>query len=367
MADGTPGATTPPSPASPAPVPAPRTGLKAVLFHPIAKLIFKIGFAGGLLTWLVTSGKLDFKSLTKPGNDWSWIALAAAIMLPPNLIAAFRFKILLDGLEMPCTFWRAITWTMIGNFFNVAMPSATGGDVVKAVYVANAYAREKRAMAVLVILLDRILGLFGLFFLALVVCVGGGHRVSDNPHLAQTTSILTILCCGVVVGFYLLASQRLEQSALRKRFVGMLPFGAKIEKLYMGFAGLRRRPGLMAVTLILSMFNHAFLTASMLVLAKGLQMDFVDENLVGGMIVIPLTIFFKVFGFAGGFGVGESASEFLFTHILGAEKSVGASLMFAFNILGFGLSMFGLPFYLLAGRAQPSGEIATSELAETKP
>jgi uncharacterized protein (TIRG00374 family) len=284
-----------------------------------------------------------------------------ALTLPTHLLASYRFKILLDGLDMPCSYFRALAWTMIGNFFNVAMPSATGGDVVKVFYVAGAYPREKRAVAVLTVLLDRVLGLFGLFFLALVVCLAGGHTVSDNPRLANVTFVLTLICLGVVVAFFVLASRSLEESPLRKRFVTALPFGAKIEKLYMSFAGLRRRPGLMAVTLLLSMFNHAFLTASMIALAYGLNMDFVKDNLVGTMIVIPLCTFFKVFGVAGGFGTGEFAASVLFQDVLGTTAKMGSSLMLVFNVLSLLVCVVvGLPFYLLGGKAQPQGEIFTA-------
>lgn len=349
-----------------APVKPPPTGIKALLFHPVTKFLLKLAVAAGLLTWLALSDRLDFTTLWNPGNDWAWIASSALLLLPTIGYASLRYKILLDGLGMPCTFKRALTWTMIGQFFNVAMPSATGGDVVKAYYVVSAYPREHRAMAVLSVLLDRVLGLFGLFFLALLVCLLGGHTVSDNPRLANTTTILIAVCCGVVAGFTVLVSRNIEQNALRKRLFLWLPFGAKIEKLYMSFASLRRRPGLVAGTLLLSMFNHAFLTASMLALAFGVRMDFIKDELVGAMIVIPLCNFFKIFGVAGGFGT-EYATEVLFREILRAPEKAGTNLMFAFNIIGFGISMLGLPVYLITGKARPHGEIEASPPPVTAP
>lgn len=362
MAEASPDSKPFPQEAPGASAPPVRTGWKAVVFHPITKFLCKLGLAAGLLTWLATSGNLDFKVILQAENDWLWILACVGLMLPTHLLASYRFKILLDGLEMPCPYFRALAWTMIGNFFNVAMPSATGGDVVKVFYVAGAYPREKRAVAVLTVLLDRVLGLFGLFFLALVVCLAGGHTVSDNPRLANVTFVLTLICAGVVVAFFILASRSLEESPLRKRFVAALPFGSKLEKLYMSFAGLRRRPGLMAGTLVLSMFNHAFLTASMIALAYGLNMDFVKENLVGTMIVIPLCTFFKVFGVAGGFGTGEVAAKVLFQEVLGTAGSTGSTLMLVFNVLSLLVCIVvGLPFYLLTGKAQPQGEIYTSE------
>jgi len=344
--------------------PAPRPLVLRVLLHPVLKFLFKIGLALGLLTWMVQSGRLDPKELVGRPKDWAWIALAGVLLLPSYLIASLRFKVLLDGLDMPCGYSRALTWTMIGSFFNVAMPSATGGDVVKVVYVAGAYPREKRAVAVLSVLVDRVMGLFGLFFLAFMVSIVGGAALSSRAGVSEDVqaqmhdlvSLVRWFCLAAVLCFGLLASKRLEASARRKRLVEALPMGAKLEKLYMGFAGLRTRPKLVLAVLLLSMFNHSFLIASYLVLAQGLHLP-IDAT--ASMIVLPMLFFSRTFGFAGGFGTGEVAAGAV-APLMGLTAGDSCLLMFGFNLVGFAVSLLGLPFYVLGGPALPKGEIRTT-------
>lgn len=326
-----------------------------VLWHPRMRLFFKISLALGLLIWMVLSGKLDLKDLADRSKDWAWIAFAGVVLLPCYLLASLRFKVLLDGLDMPCSFGRALTWTMIGSFFNVALPSATGGDVVKVVYVTGAYPREKRAMAVLSVLVDRVVGLLGLFLLAFTVSV----VVSEEGHgqMHGLVSLVRWLCLAAVLCFGLLTSKRLESSALRQRWFEALPLGSKLEKLYMGFAGLRTRPKLMLAVLLLSMFNHSLLITSYLVLAHGLHLPI---HAPASLIVLPMLFFSRTFGFAGGFGTGEAAAGAV-APLMGLAAGDGCLLMFGFNLVCFAVSLLGLPFYLFGGPAVQRGKIKDPE------
>ena len=74
-------------------------------------------------------------------------------------------------------FLQATRWTMIGSFFDLAMPSSNGGDVIKAGFIIKHVGAGQRIRAVMAVAFDRVLGLLGLFLLASIVSITGwGHK-----------------------------------------------------------------------------------------------------------------------------------------------------------------------------------------------
>ena len=80
---------------------------------------------------------------------------------------------------------------LIGMVFNLVIPGAVGGDLIKAAYLARMRIRKTQAIASMVI--DRILGLLGLFILA---AIAGGFAW----RLATTDVRKLIMAAWVAVG-----------------------------------------------------------------------------------------------------------------------------------------------------------------------
>src|SRR5688572_22628122 len=90
--------------------------------------------------------------------------LAGIALLPISfLLTSYRWKILLDALEIRIGAARTFVINMVGAFYNSFMPGSTGGDLVKAYYVSKH--TDLRTRAVLSVLVDRIIGLLALIIL----------------------------------------------------------------------------------------------------------------------------------------------------------------------------------------------------------
>jgi len=281
-----------------------------------------------------------------------------------------RYRLLLGALRLPGTLGQAFAWTMIGSFFDLAMPLSNGGDLVKAYYVARHAGRGRRSLAVLSVLLDRVVGLLALFIFAWLVCLFAGRLVDDNPQLHRLSRVLLFVCAGSVAGFGVLVSPALERSAWRRRLMHLLPYHEKFEALYVAFAGLRQHWALLAAMMGLSLLVQMLGCAGILCLAQGL--DFTSSStglhaeleLVPTLVVLPLAVFLNTFGVAGGLGAGELAFQWLFEHALG--RGGGANLALAFHAL-FGLTrLLAIPFVLFYRHKThaPAGREAAA-LAET--
>jgi hypothetical protein len=211
--------------------------------------------------------------------------------------------------------------------------------------VAKAFGKGQRGVAATAVLVDRILGMLGLFFFGLLACLANWGPLAAQPELRLIPWLLLAICLGSLAGFLLFTAPLLQNSRRMQSLVHRLPGGERIEKVYRGFAGFRQRPGLLLGMLGLSVLNHALLSVCLLFFTKALRIEF---NLVHGLVVFPLAMFANVFGFAGGIGTGTAAFEFLFTHCLGLAKGLGAAVATLYHGVGILLRfVFGLPFYLI--------------------
>ena len=122
----------------------------------------------GLEYWLISKtlkhadtklGELFHSALVVP------LVGAALLFGVVVVLTSWRWGLLLrvQGVRLP--FLQVLRLSFIGQFFNLALPGAVSGDFVKMAYIAKA-APERTAESILTIMIDRILGMLGMFFMA---------------------------------------------------------------------------------------------------------------------------------------------------------------------------------------------------------
>ncbi len=325
----------------------------AILKHPL----FRVCAGLFILALLYFSGRLGLGNFRHiPG--WGWVGVSFFLMLPPFLITAFRFRIVLSGVGMGCSFLKALSWTMIGYFWDVAMPSSSGGDFFKIVYLMDHFGERRGGMAILAVFLDRLIGLFGLLIFAFLACVLAYNRLTADPRLVWLPWILLGLTILGFLAYLLPLTARFRESSLRRKMIGLLPAPDKWEEIYQGYAKLGTRLPLLGGVLVLSILNHSFVVGSILTMALGLG---IDLPMPAAITVIPISLFLNIFGFCGGFGAGEAAFEYLFAIFLGTAAGEGARLSLAFHVAFVLVRIFGLPFYLFSGKRKKPTELAAAK------
>jgi len=137
------------------------------LLHLVMRLTLGLGLAVLLLYYTLKANRTSLGAVL---GGVSWPLLAAAVVLYGLviLITAVRWDLLLRIQGIRLHPWEVVRLTMIGVFFNLAIPGAVGGDLVKMAFVARR-AHRRRAEAILTVLLDRIVGLVALFLVSAVL------------------------------------------------------------------------------------------------------------------------------------------------------------------------------------------------------
>jgi uncharacterized membrane protein YbhN (UPF0104 family) len=197
----------------------------------------------------------------------------------PVFLGGLRWRIALrvQGLEIP--FAEITRISFVAHFFNAFLLGSTGGDVVKAWYVAR-LTHHKRAEAALTVVVDRLLGTLALLLFAALMIPLAWHATAADPlflryrryqavallvgGMAVTAAVL------VAVGFYtdLLA----EQSKFGRSF-RRLPQGEGIARALAACRLFGRHRGFLRATAGFSLLINLSIVGTFLCLASGLGLE----------------------------------------------------------------------------------------------
>jgi uncharacterized protein (TIRG00374 family) len=132
----------------------------------VLRLIFSLAVAAWAINMVLSSSGANLTHEFTSAN-YGWMAAALLVTTLGTLLSAYRWSTLLMLQDVKISQWEAFRLSMIGVFFNLFGLGGVGGDLFKMVYV-RAEAGERKDEAALSIVVDRILGLLGLFVVALL-------------------------------------------------------------------------------------------------------------------------------------------------------------------------------------------------------
>ena len=132
---------------------------------PVLRLIFSLAVAAWAINYVVSKAGANLTEEFRNCN-WGWLSMTIVFTAIGTAISSYRWSRLLALQQVVVTQWDAFRLSMIGVFFNLFGLGGVGGDIFKAYYV-RAHAGDRKNEAMLSIVVDRILGLLGLFLVAL--------------------------------------------------------------------------------------------------------------------------------------------------------------------------------------------------------
>ena len=305
--------------------------------------ILKIGFAGLLIWWIISTGKIDLQALRKllsPG----FIAVGSVFIFLSIVTCAERWRQILLSQNEYLSFIEALRLTFIGLFFNFAMPGGVGGDVVKAYYLVQIRPQAKVA-AITSVLMDRILGLYAMIAMALLVMVLDISHVSRIVTLQNLFYFMILLFISASTFLFLAFSNNMKIKKLIHQGLNYLPKKEKFIKLYESTHLYGKKPSLIFKAVWLSLIAQTF---------SILFMIYAGEN--SGIAAVPYSVYFLVtpLGFMAtaipispaGLGVGQAAFYALFNIYLEKTTALGPTVITALQAMQIMFGFVGAFFYL---------------------
>jgi uncharacterized protein (TIRG00374 family) len=326
--------------------------------------LLKLGVAAGLLAWLLRSGKLE------PAKIWQairanpvWLAVAFAVYNVCIVLTALRWRMLLLSQGLHPTHGACVRMTYTGCFFSCFLPGGTGGDLVKAYYVARD--THKRAEAVTTVFLDRVLGLYcmvGLAAVALLFHIGDLWHYEANLDLsALGLTAPQLLVVGVLAGFAAATAGFVVFLTPRCRrlvhyLLGHLPraVGSVLKRVYEAVYLYRDQRVLLVKFALYSVAAHSLAAGVLWVCGLALN----DPVAHGGarafnyLFLSPLGVVLNGMPVApAGVGVFEWALGFLFGAVLApGEANLGATVGALGHIVFILTNLIGVVFYIRGKR-----------------
>jgi glycosyltransferase 2 family protein len=250
-----------------------------------------------------------------------------------QLIRAYRWRVLLDAVDMPVPIWRLTYLYVVGTFFNTFLPSGFGGDAIK-IYELNRYSHRGPA-SVSTVLLDRLVGLAMVFALGLVALP---LVYADLPQ--QEALIVAIVCLGGLVGSWLFFQQRFIEPVLR-----ILPQGVrdKLMALY-GVVQAAAQTGALWRSLVISLVFSIVLFAINYILALAVGIQISLWYIVAFMPILSLSMTIPSIG---ALGTREGAYVLLFA-TAGVAAPLALAMSLAFYALNVAIGIVGGLLYAAA-------------------
>jgi hypothetical protein len=338
--------------------------------HPARKTLWflvRLAIAGLLLAYLVKSGLIDLRALSKPFTAWQVALGAIALVLFDVALMAWRLSLLFQPRGMRLSWRASMKLTLVGFFFAAFLPGSAGGDLAKLFYTARGN-RDRVFEIVAVTLFDRAIGLFSLLLMPLMLALFAPHFVRAVPALRTLFGLALVLAGGLVAAFLFC----LYCGTLVKRLAGRLFWFLPSKALLQGLdtiADYRYHAGTVVAALALSLIANFSLVIVMLLGVRVLNPDGFNLRMA---IIIP-------FGFIansipltpGGLGLGETVFNGLFAI---AGFSGGAEALVCWRVWTGLVRMLGLGFYLRGidrcifdGDARPEAHKAPETLTSRPP
>ncbi|MEI6398216.1 MAG: lysylphosphatidylglycerol synthase transmembrane domain-containing protein [Pseudomonadota bacterium] len=308
--------------------------------------VLKMTFVALLLWWMAASGRLSWSQMAIILNRPDALAASVAVWLfGPVLLGTARWWLLMRGAGLKCGYFRAMKLQLVGFFFNTAMPGAVGGDIIKAIYIMREQpAGGGKTPAMLSVLLDRIVGLIGLFVMGVVAAGFSYRQLVSNPVTAQLMSglALVVLLSAVFLGLVFLPYPD-GRDPFKKILSQTLPGFSVLHGIYEALRSYRKKPGILISTIMISVFIQVIFLFFMGFIGRIMYgSDAFDQTLLAP--IFPFGILITAIPLApGGLGVGHAAFDKLFA-LVGLPG--GANVFNAYVLSQLLLNFLGIIPYL---------------------
>lgn len=261
----------------------------------------------------------------------AFLSFLAAISL-----ASVRLKLIIGIQSIPVTLTEALSLTFIGYFFNNFLPTAIGGDVVKAYYLGKK--SPQKMLAYTSIFVDRVMGLITMMLMAFVALLFVKPGVIDDK-LKMAVYGVTIASAAVII----LATNKNVAKFLASALFFLKPFEEKLSRAYNIIHKYKNHNALMIQSFCISIVSQVmfYISYGILIFSLGQKIDLIEI-----FIRTPLVSALSLLPSINGLGLREGSTVVLFGPLIGKENAFALSILMLVVLLM--ISVIGGIIYALS-------------------
>jgi uncharacterized protein (TIRG00374 family) len=180
--------------------------------------------------------------------DLSLLIASVLIGIVINMVSAFKWYMLTRARDIGAGYWRIFAYYLVGQFYNMFLPTSVGGDFVRSYELGKFSGRQADALAS--VFVERYTGVVTLLLIAAVAVL------SQLARFNQGFIIVTLIAFGLGLGFiaWLIFDPRLYRIVrefLCARFSVAVNIFAKLDKLLQSITVYKEQPS----TIVLAFLN----------------------------------------------------------------------------------------------------------------
>ena len=317
----------------------------------------KLAVSGALLAYLVRKGSLGAVERAITGASPKWLALGFGLGVLGAMETIWQWWGVLRSLGLRRTYRRCFRLELAGDVFDAALPSSIGGDVLRAVSVAEG--SDERQVGVASVVLRRLCNFPGM---VLLMALGIGATWAGGHTNRAWPAVLVALAFGlglVVVTLSPLAGWVSTRRWLQRRALRAL---AKVLSTVEGFRVLR---GALGAAVLRGCLFWCCAVTSQWSYMRAVGVDHVPLAYAG--VVVTVTNLVTMLPIAmGGYGLREGTFSALLVAAgmapVAEGVAVGACLTAQTAVFG----LVGLPSYMTlrsSRRRSPAKALTAVEVA----
>jgi hypothetical protein len=286
----------------------------------------------GILAWVLRANG-GWRIVQLPAEfPWAFAAFIAQVFIGA-FVEAQRFRLLVTAAVASIPFSVAYRMVAIATLFNLAIPGGTGGDVLKLVLLSKRIP-GKRAEITALLLIDRIIGLTSILFVALTAAAIALVAGSASTRLIGIVVMPAVLLLGAVIAAVFLSSGPSRVMLLRWVPLRWTRIRGLLNRAWDTAHVMRSQPAVLLRALGVTMIGHIVL-ATAFAMASQWLLPGISPVMASAIAFIGLTVN-AIPVTPGGIGVGEAAFEGLFA-LVGFSGGSRLLLCWRFGQLPFAL------------------------------
>lgn len=279
-------------------------------------LLAIVAYQAGLFS---AHGRAVFLDMFK-NADLVLLVYAVLFGIVVNLISAFKWYLLTCSQHLGAGFWRIFVYYVVGQFYNMFLPTSVGGDVVRSYQLGKYSGRQADALAS--VFVERYTGVLTLLLVAAMAVL------TQLARLNQTLVLICLLLFAVGLGLiaWFVFDPRPYQwcrSFVVNRVAKLESLFIKIDKLVLSIDAYRHKPAvlLMAFVNSFAFYLVAVINVYLCALAFSSEVQFLDVLIITPIIMLIMNIPFSF----GNIGFMELGYNTMFA-LMGYAPELGLSI-----------------------------------------
>jgi len=226
---------------------------------------------------------------TLTGANFRYLLLSVAVGILINMVSAFKWFMLTQSQHLNAGYWRIFSYYLIGQFYNLFLPTSVGGDVVRSYELGKFSGRQADALAS--VFVERYTGV-------LVLLLAAGLAVLSQLSVFNVDfviiSLIAFTAILAVIAWIVIDSRIYESisTGLQMRFPIAARLFTKLDKLMLSIGRYKERRGALVWAFINSIVFYlvAVLNVYVTALVFEANVAFIDILVATPIIMLIMNI-----------------------------------------------------------------------------